>query len=62
MAAKVDEKIKQVEKEVHDKVVDLISHASDPDHAVDESLKHVVHEHTKHSKPITPPASKPKLS
>ena len=57
MAALVDEKIKKVEKEVHDKVVDLVSHASSPEHAVDESLKQVANEHTKHSKPIVPPSA-----
>ena len=58
MAALVDEKIKKVEKEVHDKVVDLVAHASSPEHAVDESLKQVAHAHTKDSKPIVPPAAK----
>ena len=60
VAAIVDKKIKAVEKEVHDKVVDLVAHASSPEHAVDESLKQVAHDHTKHSTPIVPPASEKK--
>ena len=48
-----------MEAEVHDKVVDILEHASSPDHAVDEALRHVVQAHTKGKKPIAPPVSNP---
>lgn len=57
MAALVEQRVLKVEQEVHDKVVDLVAHASSPDHAVDEALRHVVQAHTKGTKPISPPAA-----
>ena len=56
VAALVEQRVLKVEQEVHDKVADFVAHASSPDHAVDEALRHVVQAHTKGTKPISPPA------
>ena len=59
MATLVEQRVLKVEQDVHDKLIDIVAHASSPDHAVDEALRHVVQAHTKGTKPIEPPASNP---